>query len=139
MIILTKQKIKKVIIYFIIIAGILSAIILHLDRERKKQEVVVTSTNNSGSRYEILVDVEESILYLFQDNQVIKTYSCSGGKWSTPSPIGTWKIIQKAKWGEGFRRKLDGNKCTLGQVWNTWNIRTIFCWMGELTWVYKNE
>ncbi len=58
---------------------------------------------NIDNKYKILVDVEESKLYLFENNILIKTYMCSGGKWNTPSPIGTWKITQKAKWGEGFR------------------------------------
>lgn len=71
-----------------------------------KETLIQTSTENP--KYKILVDVEESKLYLFQDNELIKTYRCSGGKWSTPSPIGTWTIISKAKWGEGFGRKLDG-------------------------------
>ena len=41
-------------------------------------------------------------LYLFENDILSKEYKCSGGKWSTPSPIGTWTIISKAKWGEGF-------------------------------------
>lgn len=52
--------------------------------------------------YEILVDVEASKLWLIHDGKVEKEYACAGGKASTPSPIGTWKIISKAKWGEGF-------------------------------------
>ena len=63
---------------------------------------------SSLGKYEILVDVEESKLYLFEDGNVIKEYKCSGGKKSTPSPIGTWRIIKKAKWGEGFGRKFYG-------------------------------
>lgn len=58
---------------------------------------------NTSKAYKILVDVEDSKLFLFENNELIKTYKCSGGKWSTPSPIGTWKITFKAKWGEGFR------------------------------------
>ena len=60
------------------------------------------------NKYEILVDVEESKLYVINKGIIAKIFSCSGGKWNTPSPIGTWKIIKKAKWGEGFRRLLDG-------------------------------
>ena len=55
------------------------------------------------TKYKILVDVEDSKLYLFENNKLKKEYKCSGGKWSTPSPIGTWKITFKEKWGEGFR------------------------------------
>ncbi len=52
--------------------------------------------------YKILVDVESSRLYLFKNDILEKEYKCAGGKPSTPSPIGTWTIISKGKWGEGF-------------------------------------
>ena len=81
----------------------------------------IKASNTNNSQYKILVDVEGSKLYLFENNTVIKTYKCSGGKSSTPSPIGTWKIISKAKWGEGFGRKFYGVRCPMGAVWNTWN------------------
>lgn len=64
------------------------------------------NANVNKAKYKILVDVEESKLYLFEDEILTKTYKCSGGKWSTPSPIGTWKIVSKAKWGEGFRTEV---------------------------------
>ena len=37
-------------------------------------------TSSSPSKYEILVDVEESKLYLFEDGKLNKTYKCSGRK-----------------------------------------------------------
>lgn len=52
--------------------------------------------------YKILVDVELSRLYLFKNDILEKEYKCAGGKPSTPSPIGTWTIVSKGKWGEGF-------------------------------------
>ncbi|MDO5556292.1 MAG: L,D-transpeptidase family protein [Clostridia bacterium] len=66
----------------------------------------ITVFSKSKTEYKILVDVEDSKLYLFENNELVKTYKCSGGKWSTPSPIGTWTIISKAKWGEGFRTEV---------------------------------
>lgn len=133
MIILTKKNIKKTIIY-IIIASIVLAIFLCVDMNKKNVKAIYQ--NKEEGVYEILVDVEESVLYLIQEKQIVKTYSCSGGKWSTPSPIGSWKIIQKDTWGEGFGRKMARNKCTLGAVWNTWNIRPIFSRLGKFSWVY---
>lgn len=62
----------------------------------------IVKSNTKENKYKILVDVEESKLYLFENNIVIKEYDCAGGKTSTPSPIGTWTIISKGKWGEGF-------------------------------------
>lgn len=93
------EKIKKIV--FIAIAGIITAIFLYCGTNIRRQTKTV-SAKPDKPRYEILVDVEESILYLYQKGELVKTYSCSGGKWSTPSPIGTWTIIQKDTWGEGF-------------------------------------
>ena len=76
-------------------------------KSKHKSKTIQTSSKNSNT-YKILVDVEDSKMFLFENNKLIKTYKCSGGKASTPSPIGTWTIISKAKWGEGFRWKLDG-------------------------------
>ena len=69
----------------------------------ENEKVVATSSNNK-QKYKILVDVEDSKLYLFENGELKKEYKCSGGKWSTPSPIGTWTVTSKAKWGEGFGR-----------------------------------
>lgn len=57
---------------------------------------------NAKDSYKILVDVEESRLYVFKNEELYKTYKCAGGKSGTPSPIGTWKITNKGKWGKGF-------------------------------------
>lgn len=50
----------------------------------------------------ILVDVSSNILTVFQDGKALKTYQVAGGKPSTPSPIGTWRIVSKGLWDEGF-------------------------------------
>ena len=136
--IIIKKKNIKTITYIIIIAILILAIIFFMNRNRKK-ETTTTSANPSKGEYEILVDVEESVLYLIQNNEIIKTYKCSGGKWSTPSPIGTWQIVGKDTWGEGFRWQMDGTKCSLGKIWNTWNIKSILTRLGKLTRMYKNE
>lgn len=62
----------------------------------------ITTSANSNNPYKILVDVEESKMYVFENDVCIKKYTCAGGKRSTPSPIGTWTIVSKGKWGEGF-------------------------------------
>lgn len=93
------KKIKAlIIILFVLItgAGPVSALVLYIDKD------YIQTANNVQSEYYILVDVESSRLYLLDNGKLIKEYSCSGGKWNTPSPIGTWEITKKAKWGEGF-------------------------------------
>ncbi|MBQ3145217.1 MAG: L,D-transpeptidase [Clostridia bacterium] len=96
-------------------------IILILKNKFNTTNTVQTSNNNSCT-YKILVDVEDSKLFLFENNVLVKIYKCSGGKWSTPSPIGTWRITSKAKWGEGFGGSWLRIKCSLGAIWNSWNI-----------------
>lgn len=81
----------------------------------KSIQNISIQTSSTDSQYKILVDVEESKLYLFQDKELIKTYRCSGGKWSTPSPIGNWTITTKAKWGEGFGGSWMGLNVPWGQ------------------------
>ena len=92
---------KLKIIFMVLLVIVLIAGFILISKNKTNYESIQTSNNNS-STYKILVDVEESKLYLFENNEVIKTYKCSGGKQSTPSPIGTWTIVSKAKWGEGF-------------------------------------
>lgn len=58
------------------------------------------SINPSG--YHLYVDLDELLMHVYKDGEMIKTYEISGGKPSSPSPIGTWKIISKDTWGEGF-------------------------------------
>ena len=40
--------------------------------------------------------------------KIIKTYKIAGGTANTPSPIGTFQIIFKAAWGEGFGTRFMG-------------------------------
>ena len=87
-------KITAIILLFAITIAILS--------NKISMKKAIETSANSKSTYKILVDVEESKLYLFENDILSKEYKCSGGKWSTPSPIGTWTITSKAKWGEGF-------------------------------------
>lgn len=97
----------RTILKIIILIIVFITIILVISNKIKNNKTVTTSSN-SKQKYKILVDVEDSKLYLFENDELKKEYKCSGGKWSTPSPIGTWTIISKAKWGEGFGRKLVG-------------------------------
>ena len=106
-------KIKIIAIILSIIGVGLVHTLFSYDKEETK---IAIQTSSSQTQYKILVDVEESKLYLFENDELLKVYSCSGGKWSTPSPIGTWKVVSKQKWGEGFGGSWMRNKCTMGTV-----------------------
>ena len=90
---------KKRIITIFLILSVIALCIYTLFFSEKATIMTASSLNN---KYKILVDVEESKMYVFENDICIKTYTCAGGKYSTPSPIGTWTIISKGKWGEGF-------------------------------------
>lgn len=95
-------KIRTILKTLILLTAIVVSILV-IKNKVKNAKAVATSSNNK-QKYKILVDVEDSKLYLFENDELKKEYKCSGGKWSTPSPIGTWTVTSKAKWGEGFGR-----------------------------------
>ena len=97
-------KIRTILKTLILLTAIVVSILV-IKNKVENEKAVATSSNNK-QKYKILVDVEDSKLYLFENDELKKEYKCSGGKWSTPSPIGTWTVTSKAKWGEGFGREL---------------------------------
>lgn len=50
----------------------------------------------------IYVNLDTKLLSVYQDGIFQKSYPCTGGKTATPSPEGTYKVIEKSNWGEGF-------------------------------------
>ncbi len=56
----------------------------------------------ANSPYRIHINLDEQEMYVFKNEELIKTYPVSGGKASSPSPVGDWIIIQKGTWGDGF-------------------------------------
>lgn len=52
----------------------------------------------------ILIEIDSKLLYLIDTdtNEVVKKYVVATGKKETPTPIGSFKIVQKGLWGEGF-------------------------------------
>lgn len=95
---------KKIYITLIVIVLIIPTIIL--------------SNNYNQPKYSVLVDVEYNKLYLLYNDECIKTYNISSGKHSTPSPLGTFKIIQKSDWGQGF----GGSWMGLNVPWGKYGI-----------------
>lgn len=65
--------------------------------------------------YSIYVDLDTMILTLYKDGAEHKTYPCSGGKKSTPSPLGDWKTTHEGDWGEGFGGSWIAINCPWGK------------------------
>ena len=63
----------------------------------------IQSNNLTAKKgYHLHINLDEHMMYVYKDGELIKTYPVSGGKSTTPSPTGNWKIISKDTWGEGF-------------------------------------
>ncbi|MBE3580207.1 MAG: peptidoglycan-binding protein [Thermoanaerobacteraceae bacterium] len=49
-----------------------------------------------GSKIQILVDTDQLYLYLLVDGRVFRQYPVAIGKYTSPSPVGEWKIVDKS-------------------------------------------
>lgn len=97
------------------------SIILFISNGTKTYAMNIEEKAEIKNKYSILVDISEFDLYLIDksNNKVVKVYPIAGGKPSTPSPIGTWRIIAKAEnWGAGFGTRW----MQLGVPWGTYGI-----------------
>ena len=91
-------KFKRIFTILLIIL-ILELIFIFIFYRSNKSTI---SNYDPKKKITILVDVSLNTLAVFQDDKILKTYTIASGKSSTPSPIGTWTIIGKDTWGEGF-------------------------------------
>lgn len=57
---------------------------------------------NNKPEYTVFIEIDEKKLYLYEDGELVKTYPIASGTQDMPSPIGTWKITGKGKWGKGY-------------------------------------
>lgn len=75
---------------------------------------------DSNKNLDILIDLGEERLYLIdvEENVILKKYSVASGKPNTPSPIGTWKVIDMSKWSGGFGTRWIG----LNVPWGNFGI-----------------
>lgn len=107
------EILSKPLVYLLIITILFTSVLVInqylIDKSIKEytsweieNESVEVDTKKEKPNYLIFVDAESSKLYLLEDGKPVKEYLCAGGKWNTPSPIGTWTIISKDTWGEGF-------------------------------------
>lgn len=92
------SKFKKLLIVLISIL-ILEVITIYIGYKRNMPTDI---KYNSKKPIIILIDVTDNVLSVMQDGKAVKSYMISGGKPSSPSPIGTWRIVSKGEWGAGF-------------------------------------
>lgn len=63
----------------------------------------ITNDLHASEETKIYIDLWENTLYLIKDNEVINQFKVSPGTDGSPTPIGTFKIVEKSQdWGGGF-------------------------------------
>ncbi|MBM7616155.1 L,D-transpeptidase [Alkaliphilus hydrothermalis] len=70
--------------------------------EYNRWESNMIKENPDYNNLRILIDISEKRLYLLNGSELIKKYPIASGRPGHPSPIGSWKVVNKAKWGGGF-------------------------------------
>jgi peptidoglycan hydrolase-like protein with peptidoglycan-binding domain len=50
----------------------------------------------------ILIDTNSLTITVFSDEQIWGQFPIAAGKPSTPTPLGEWRVVSKARWAEGF-------------------------------------
>lgn len=91
--------------HFLFIITLCICLLTYTSLVSAKEIIEVKGNTPKEHKYVILVDLNEHQLYLINNNTKIieKAYPIAGGKPSTPSPMGTWTIVDKAVgWGGGF-------------------------------------
>jgi len=70
--------------------------------EYNQWEANMIKENPDYNDLKILIDISEKRLYLLNGSELIKKYPIASGRAGHPSPIGSWKVVSKGKWGGGF-------------------------------------
>ncbi len=78
------------------------------------------SENMDSKDLAIFIDINAKTLELLDkaQNKTLKKYIIASGKPGYPSPIGSWQITSKARWGEGFGTRWMG----LNVPWGKYGI-----------------
>ncbi|MGE5508281.1 MAG: L,D-transpeptidase family protein [Chitinophagales bacterium] len=66
----------------------------------------------------VRVDLPRRTLTVYFDYVPVKVYPVAIGKPETPTPVGEWRIIEKAQWGEGLGRRW----MQISVPWGTYGI-----------------
>ena len=108
---------KFICVMFLISLSILSIFQIVLDYTYDSERGNAKALSK-GTEYCIFIEIEDKTLYLLQNGKCIKEYLIVSGRSGLPSPLGMWKIAEKADWGEGF----GGSWLGLNIPWGTYGI-----------------
>mgnify|MGYP000980874097 FL=1 len=94
------NRLKFSVMVFLISLFAMSAAQIIVDAY--SEHIAANKSANEQKKYLIFIEIEDKTLYLLEDGKCIKEYRIASGKSGMPSPIGSWKVVEKSDWGEGF-------------------------------------
>ena len=94
------SRLKIFAAYLVLVIIVLSVTQIIIDA--KEETSLNASVQDAKKNYIIFIEIEDKTLYLLDGNTCVKEYRIASGKSGMPSPLGSWKIIEKGDWGEGF-------------------------------------
>jgi len=86
--------------------------------DRKINLVLDTGIAREKAVYSVFIEIEDKTLYLLENGKPIKEYVIASGKSGYPTPLGSWVIVEKGDWGEGF----GGSWLGLNVPWGKYGI-----------------
>ena len=117
------NRMKLSVAGFMMVLVMLSAAQILVDAYFDGTFVNKSAVKDAKKVYSIFIEIEDKTLYLLENGKCIKEYIIASGKSGYPSPLGSWKIVEKGDWGEGF----GGSWLGLDVPWGTYGIHgTIF-------------
>lgn len=93
---------------------------IHRYSNMKKFGLEDVYLKGKSQNYIILIEVDRKQLKLIdrENESIVKTYPIATGRPNSPTPLGTFKIVEKAQWGEGFGTRWMG----LNVPWGKYGI-----------------
>lgn len=128
-----KSNLLLVIVFFLFVfyyAHLLDNLLSYDEKHYSGKDTTIgldeKQEKNEKPFWLIVIDLDHFQLSVYKDDMHIRTFPCSGGTPSTPSPTGVFKVITKEAWGEGF----GGAWLGLDVPWGCYGIHgTKFPWI----------
>ncbi|MDR7871492.1 MAG: L,D-transpeptidase family protein [Tissierellaceae bacterium] len=89
-----------ILVIFILMLGVC----LHINNINQNLDSLNASSKGNKPKLTILIEVDKKRLSLVdrENEKVLAIYTIATGKSSSPTPLGSFQIVEKAQWGEGF-------------------------------------
>ena len=99
-----RYKSLRIIGLIVLVVVLLCGGYLHIKDINRNLNIIKTSSKGDKPKMTILIEVDKKRLSLIdrENDKILNTYTIASGKASSPTPLGSFLVVEKAQWGEGF-------------------------------------